>query len=178
MTKKIYQAWRATPPFALKITVSFYDLIDTNNVFMLASFCKFYRLRPGVFLIWWSDKPFSTACNPDRVGGTFLVVNKPFEKTFDIKKTSNIFFSSFQTRHYVFYAMATEREIWSWIKCETRFWLEIGSIAGDKTDVKQRPPLEKKSLSISFWFASPLSACFCLVRLYPLFCLSLFSFGL
>ena len=112
---------------------------------MLASFCKFYRLRPGVFLIWWSDKPFSTACNPDRVGGTFLVVNKPFEKTFDIKKTSNIFFSSLQTRHCFSYAMATEREIeiWSWIKCETRFWLEIGSIAGDKT-VKRRPPLEKK----------------------------------
>ena len=145
---------------------------------MLASFCKFYRLRPGVFLIWWSDKPFSTACNPDRVGGTFLVVNKPFEKTFDIKKTSNIFFSSLQTRHCFSYAMATEREreIWSWIKCETRFWLEIGSIAGDKT-VKQSPPLEKKSLSISFWFGLLYQLVFVSFGFIHFFCLFLFSFG-
>ena len=155
----------------------FYDLIDTNNVFMLASFCKFYRLRPGVFLIWWSDKPFSTACNPDRVGGTFLVVNKPFEKTFDIKKTSNIFFSSLQTRHYFFYARATEREIWSWIKCETRFWLEIGSIAGDKT-VKQRPSLEKSHYQFHSGLRLLYQLVFVSFGFIHFFCLSLFSFGL
>ena len=69
-----------------------------------------------------------------------------------------------------------QRKIWSWIKCETRFWLEIGSVAGDKTKAKPPPP-EKAIINFILVCVSFISL-FLSRSALSTFCLFVFPFGL